>query len=301
MAKRKRVNFNNVINMLKDNEENFKVYVSKNSQKIHRVLDDGEIHKMFFTDSKLNPRVFHISNKIKKAHVEYWDKQVIDFTDKDRFWIKYYNYNKIDKCKPLKRFYYVDLSSAYITALKNKGLINSELFELINSLPKKDRLISLGMLAYEPYELNYENGKLNGIQRIKNEYSKTFYLACRELQLVMESIIKKINSNYLWYWVDGIFFEDYSDYNLIKDILNSNKYKFRFGSCFDLSIKDMGNHYNLIFNQTDKGIIEYKEYNIPCFFQEIKLKKENFNHILNENYSGLIDNYKKSRNFGNAK
>lgn len=290
-----------MVDMLKENEETFKLYVSKNSQKIHRQLDDGEIHKTFYTDNKLNPAVFHVSNKIKKAHHEYWDRQTENFTEKDRFWIKYYNYNSIAQCKAKKRFYYIDLSSAYITALRNKGLITIELFNLINKLPKKDRLIALGMLAYEPYELSYDHGKLTGIQRIKNEYSKTFYLACRELQLIMEAIIKKINSNYLWYWVDGIFFENFSDYYVIADILKSKKYKFRFGSCFDLQIEDKKNHYNLKFDQTDKGVIESKEYNIPMYFEEIKLKKENFTHILNENYTELLNNYKKSRNFGNTK
>jgi hypothetical protein len=249
----------------------------------------------------LNPAVFHVSKKIKLAHHEYWNNQEVDFTEKDRFWIKYYNYNRISNIKQSRRFYYIDLSSAYITALKNKGLINNELFNSINLLPKKDRLISLGMLAYEPYELDYRNGELHGTQRIKNEYSKTFYLACRELQLVMEAIIKKINSNYLWYWVDGIFFENFSDYYLIKDILESKKYKFRFGSCFNLNIINNSNHYNLRFDQTDKGLIEYKEYNIPHYFEEIKIKKENFTHIINENYSELLDNYKKLRKFGNAK
>lgn len=300
MAKKKRTSFNSMVDLLKENEENFKLYVSKNSQKIHRQLDDGEIMKSFFTDNKLNPKVFHISNKIKKAHHEFWDKQKEDFTEKDRFWIKYYNYNKLNTgC--IKRFYYVDLSSAYITALRNKGLIQLDLFNSINTLPKKERLIALGMLAYEPYEMSYEKGKLIQIQRIRNEYSKTFYLACRELQLIMESIIKKIDSNYLWYWVDGIFFENFSDYYLIRDILESNKFKFRFGSCFDLNIINNSNHYNLQFEQTDKGSIETKEYNIPHYFEEIKLKKENFTHILNENYSELLINYNKSRNFGNTK
>jgi hypothetical protein len=297
MAKKK-TDFNLMVEYLINSSETFKMYLSKNSQKIYRELDSGEVLKSFFTDNKLNPSVFHVSNKIKKAHNIYWDNTDKEFTESDRFWIKYYNYESISNCKSIKRFYYIDISSAYITALMNIKLIDIDLFNTINSLPKKDRLISLGMLAYEPYEVTYINGIKTNIQRIKNEYSKTFYLACRELQLVIEMLIKKIDKRYLWYWVDGIFFENFSDFYLIKSILNSKRFKFRFGSCFDLSIKDMGNHYNLQFWQTDKGVIEFKEYNIPVYFEEIKLKKENFNHIINGNYSELINNFKKSKNYG---
>lgn len=282
-------NLTSLIDSLKKSKSSFKVHLSKNSQIVFTNNDAGEVKKIPFSKKKLNPKIFHVSKKIKEEssiflhyNKEFFDKQ-------DRGAIRYYNYNPLPKS--LKRFYFIDISACYITILKNKKVISESMYNQINSLPKGERLISLGMLAYEPYEVIYEKGIRTSVKRIPNEYSPIFYYACALTQELMEKIINKIDNRYLFYWVDGIFFKNQSDYNLAKDILKTLGFKFRFGSCYNLKTKDKGNYYKVTFQQNDKGELTKKEYSIPVYFEDYKEKKESYNFIINEDFDSLLANY----------
>lgn len=287
-------NFNLRFDYLRESKLSFDLYLSKNSIKI--ITSEGE--KYFYAKNKLNPKVFHISNQIKKESDLYFEENP-ERKETDRAKIKYYNYNDKNLI-PTKRFYYIDLSSCYLTVLYNCKLISKELFLKINSLPKKDRLISLGMLAYEPYLISYIEGEKGMIKKIKNEYSKTFYLACALTQEIMDHVIKIIDNKYMFYWVDGIFFEDYSIYNKVCDYLKSIKMNFRFGSCFDLRVRKEKNYYNLNFLQADKGKLDIKRYNIPVYFHDHNLKRENYELILKGDISGLVNNFYDQQKFNNS-
>lgn len=280
-------NYKVLKNYLIESEKDFNIYISRNSIKIHE-FNDSDIIKHFYAKNKLNPKVFSIVKKIKKA-CDYFEANNPEYLKYDRQRIKYYNYNH-SELKTIKRFYYIDFSACYITQLKNVGLFSSELFNSINSLPKKDRLISLGMLAYEPYLIKYKNGIMDEhVEKIKNDYSKFFFLACHLTTDLMEQVIKRIDNKYIFYWVDGIFFEDKNIYYLIRDYLSSINMNFRFGSCYDLRVIENNRYYNVSFYQSDKNEFEIKRYNIPKYFAEVEKKRKITSLILSGNIDEAIN------------
>jgi hypothetical protein len=300
MAK-KRKNFNLYVDSLKDSFETFKLLLSKNSQTI---IFNGQ--KLFFAQKKINPKIFHIVKKIKSETLDGFLSKNKLFNDREsRAGIRYYHYNNVPE--KLDRFYYIDISSCYISILKNHGIISSKLFDEINQLEKSDRLISLGMCAYEPYEINFIEGVQGVPERVYNIYSPIFYYACNETMKLMDKIIELLEGNFLFYWVDGIFFKDIKYYYLISDFLKSNNYQFSFGACSNFKSFKKKSHYYCYFLQSqikkNNGEIvhkyNWKEYSIPYYFEDMKERRENYNLIIRGEFDKLVENYKeqlKNRN-----
>ena len=282
-------NFNVYLTMLKEQKSTFTLLLSKNSQSI--TINEK---KNFFSERKLNYRIFGISKNIKNETKDFISVNTKFRDRKDRGTIRYYHYNIIPN--KLKRFYYIDISSCYISILRQKKIISKELFDKINALPKKDRLISLGMLAHEPYKIEFIEGVQQVPTRVINEYAPVFYTACYYTQQLMEKIIKLINGDFIFYWVDGIFFKDIAHYNLVKDYLKTNKFKFSFGSCYNLESKLTDNYYDISFMQKDKNKLEFKDYSIPIYFQDREENKQANELLINGNFDKLHEHFKRINN-----
>lgn len=301
--------FQSYVEMLCSQKADFYVLLSRNSQ----IIKTPEGKKIMFTDKKMNPRIFHIVRELKKESEDFLNSNKLFTTMEERGGIRYYNYSK-DLPDKLNEFYYVDISAAYITSLLNHNIISEYMFDKINSLDKKDRLIVLGMLAYEPYILTYENGERkftineNGEKIIEppirqyNRYAPVFYLACQYIQVLMEKITEAIKekrpyfyrdssnlkSNYLFYWVDGIFFQDPACIEKITKILDEEKYFYKSGKCKKWELISEENFLSISFLQGKGNDFEKKAYNIPHYFQNYRDNIE-FTELINKgNYSELF-------------
>lgn len=288
---KKNINYLNKIKLLKEQKRDFYIDISKRSKKIV-MLDEfgprGGNKKHFYSDKKLNPLIFHLSKKIKNEADIYFHYNPQDIKP-NRNTLRYYNYNS-KQFIDTDRFYYIDFSACYLRVLNNRGVISNLLFNEINRLPKKDRLICLGMLAYEPYRIHYRNGERYGaIKQIENEYSHVFYFACQLTQELIENIIKRINNDYIFYWVDGIFFNNPVIYYAVRDYLKSINMQFRFGSCNSFKALDKDKYWHLSFNQSDKKEYGIKRYNIPIYFRDMELRRGFYESILNGNYAQAAD------------
>lgn len=301
-----KMNFERWLRILSDAKENFEVIVSANSQIIS--MSDGESKfkkKTVFNDNAMNPAVFAVS-KLLKSETEEWLINNDRFNDvKSRGQIKYFNYNYSLPDK-LDKFYFVDISAAYITALKNYGVISENVFNKINELPKQDRLISLGILAYEPFINIYRAGKKVDTIRRKNEYAPVFYTACAIVESVISECVDlmrenipdwygasgKAGNDFLFYWVDGIFFRDKKYCEIIVNHLSKLGFLARSGECYDWKCEKMETHFDISFKQNDKGEIEEKEYNLPFHFQQQRERMDNFKLLTEEKYHELLLNLK---------
>lgn len=297
---KKNINYLNKIKLLKEQGRDFDIYVSKRSKKIvmmDEVGPRGGNVNHFYSDKKLNPLIFHLCNKIKYEADIYFGINSKDINP-NRNTLRYYNYN-VSQFNDIGRFYYVDFSACYLRVLNNRGVISDGLYTEINRLPKQDRLVCLGMLAYEPYRIRYRNGERYGaIEQIKNEYSHVFYLACQLTQELMENIIRRVNNDYIFYWVDGIFFKNPVIFYAVRDWLKSINMPMRFGSCSQFKFIDKGKYYHLSFYQSDKNKLEIKRYNIPVFFRDMELRRSFYENILNGNYEQAADISDQLNKFG---
>ena len=96
-----------------------------------------------------------------------------------------------------------------MTVLFNSGKISKDIFDKISNLEKKERLICLGLLAYEPCFFEYENGILKASPAPpKNEFSDCFFYCVKQVSDVMKQCVAFLEKDFAFFWVDGIFFVD---------------------------------------------------------------------------------------------
>lgn len=100
----------------------------------------------------------------------------------------------------------IDLSCAYATVLLNHNVITSETFNYLLRLPKQSRLVSVGMLASRKKSFFYKQGGIVDYSEKVSELSPFFYFAVKRTFEVMTNLRRICGKNYLFTWVDGIYF-----------------------------------------------------------------------------------------------
>lgn len=100
----------------------------------------------------------------------------------------------------------IDLKSAYATILMNDGYISKDLFKYLSKLPKKDRLSSVGMLASKKDIFEFKGGVTNSKTTARSEFSPFFFYAVKRTFEIMSELKKILGPDYLFTWVDGIYF-----------------------------------------------------------------------------------------------
>ena len=184
-----------------------------NSNKTFKIEQTGysrtiihDNNKSIYADDKINSVCFSMFSSLKKE-IKNNDLH-IDFVPE--YDVKYYGISEIVSKKSFlmpSDIVNVDIKSAYLSVLKNKKIISEELFEKINKINKIDRLKTLGFLATNKVVLEYENGELINVTSKRNEYANYFFLCCYEIGELMTRIANEFNENFLFYWVDGIYFD----------------------------------------------------------------------------------------------
>lgn len=232
-------------------EKDFIVKKSSSTNQI-RYNNNTEI----FSDSRFNFNVMHRYNELKKeleANINFFQN------DKET---GYFNYGKITNNE---KVFNIDLTSAYLTILYNTKKISKELFDKINGLKKSDRLKVLGMLAYQPFVFYYEKGKLIYNEQIKNKFRHIFFYCVKETFELIYKIKNKIGFDFVFSWVDGIYFTGEYNINIISDILKSKKLNFTVERLFNFtSVKaDELNLYAYDKFNRKKNIFEEKKICVP--------------------------------------
>ena len=97
----------------------------------------------------------------------------------------------------------------------------------INLLEKPDRLICLGILAYEPFLREYKKGKLFDVKKTASEYRHIFFWCVKEIFMVSKKIQKKLGNDFIFSWVDGFYFRGEKNIAIIENFLRSKKLNFK--------------------------------------------------------------------------
>jgi len=179
--------------------------------------------------------------------------------------------------------YNIDLSSAYLYVLKNNNIISNTLFEKLFKMQKQDRLAIVGMLASKKQVFTFdESGEISNYETIEEpEQRNIFFFCVYTVYFIMQEIKKMLGENYIFTWVDGIYYKDNKHTAAISDFLNAIEYPFK--------IEELT---NFEFYKNDKNIIEIdflknnkkKVFNIPL---------EKNNTFANELYNFINDQHKK--------
>lgn len=110
-----------------------------------------------------------------------------------------YNYENILEC---------DITKAYYYAAKELGVIGNSLFKECLALPKRKRLRIMGSIATTVTTYEYEKGKIRDCFVMNNKYLRSLWFSiCRYVDQCMIDVKNVLGSDFIFYWVDGIYFK----------------------------------------------------------------------------------------------
>ena len=143
------------------------------------------------------------------------------------FDIKYYSFKKslknlVPDSGSIYKFpevYQLDLTKAYYRSFLNLGFISKDFFDICVALPKAQRLRLLGSIATVKHVTYYEKGKQAPVNwsahkdaRIESAIienpllREAWFKGCSYVANAMQALVNVLGKNFLFYWVDGIYF-----------------------------------------------------------------------------------------------
>lgn len=251
----------------------------------------------FFTENRNMKKVFSIVKKIKK----YIDQNETKFKQ-DKTECIYNSCNYYFDFYKSEKIFSIDISSCYISIARNIGMISKELFQECFNLKKNERLMVMGMLAYNPSIFVYRNGKESDCYRknskknpnyeLKNDYSENFFRLVYETDKIFLELEKKLKNDFAFFWVDCVVFKGEHNIKKVCDFLNNFNLKYKIERIYELEIEN-SNSYKIFKAKKyckEKKKLIYKNYTLSPF---CTFEKQNSNEIFKAIKNGDTKKIKK--------
>ena len=141
----------------------------------------------------------------------------------------------------------MDITKAYYQMTYNLGYISEKTYNELLGLPKYIRLRLLGSIATRKVIEKYNGDKNIDIRVVENlRLREVWNRICYEVGKVMKECSESIQDYFVFYWVDGIYFQQHPDYNIendpcrqiIKSIFEKNKLKFSINQLEKISLQN---------------------------------------------------------------
>lgn len=208
------------VDLLIDNQESFKLQLGQSSIIITRE-DEFSRQKIMFSDNQRSPQYMGVLSRIKAEVAKNADDVLFSKKFAHRTDSEYFNfssnlnkYTETAEIMTIDRCYEVDITAAYYQAAYLMGYIGKELYEhVIRSIPKSERLWLLGAIASSYTIQNYVDGKEFGepVPKFSEIHKRAWINICSFIDEIMMDLKAAIGPGYLFYWVDGIYFQDRGD------------------------------------------------------------------------------------------
>ena len=213
----------------------------------------GNINLNFMTTQQPNC-VFAAYNMIKK---NIKDKKIVPpkvYLDD----IAYFNFSIPEEImnKTYPEIWNVDIKSAYSSILTKEGIIEPDTVKMLGRIPKTSRLVSIGMLASKKNYRHYdENNKLIHFETITAETSPFFFLCVKKTGEYIAMCEQEIRNDFIFSWVDGIYFFSESSCKKIEKILLELGLKYKTRKYFDFFVKkSYSGSKTITFSETKAGL-----------------------------------------------
>jgi hypothetical protein len=172
-------------------------------------------------DTLTRKEVFYIHSKIKSNIKN--SNIFIDSVPKEN--INYYSItNRLGINARFNNIFCIDIKSAYPSALLNEKLITIDTFNELQNFDKLERLKSIGMLASKKTILYYESGKLIDYELKESEFSNYFFYTQYVIGEIMQLIESELTNDFLFFWIDGIYFKNENNIKKVCEILERANY-----------------------------------------------------------------------------
>lgn len=174
--------------------------------------------------------------------------------------LTYFNFapdSRLANCDDV--IYNVDIKSAYASVLYQHSLITTKTAKYLKTLSKKDRLACVGMLAAKKQVFDMVKGKAVTATKVINENAPFFYFCINRTNEIMRQCQLSIGHNFLFYWVDGIFFNGADNVSKVCEVLDKLGYRYSIDVCTNIVYSDTGKVKRLTYNKGE----EKKELTLP--------------------------------------
>lgn len=234
---RTRTEYDALIQFLKISKLSFSTKQGKHSMNIK--ADKFSIN---FISSMRSDKFFSATRKVES------DLTGIQIPDVDEEKLEYFTHD-IREDKREKKVYTLDISSAYATALLNRGMLSKKTYNYILRLSKPERLACIGMLAKESVVTIYNKGVAVDTEIQKNEKRPFFFLAVDEISYIMRCIKMEAGSDYLMTWVDCVYLTNNRKLKNITSMLDSWGYNSKAGIITNLSCDILYNKVSVTYEK----------------------------------------------------
>lgn len=191
----------------------------------------NELYSDIFNCRSIN-KSFDIGsmNFVKKVKKYVIDNSVaLKFIDKDyrHSEINYISVkNSIRKGDVFENVCCLDIKNAYWQTALLMGIISKEIYEDGVSKNKVTRLASLGSMAKRKEVYEFDGNVYRHVETIRNYETENIWFAiCKHVSDIMGELVKTLGEDFLFYWVDGIYFKNTEDnVKKVSDLINSCSY-----------------------------------------------------------------------------
>lgn len=173
-------------------------------------LDSKLFREKAYNSSSLSMKDLQFIRKVKN----YIKKEKIYLQFLDQYFpsdISYMDVNPNLQGKKFSNAIEFDVDEAYWKTAYLMGIINKDIYEegKKGELGKYTRLVALGSLAKKQTHYIYEDGKFKEKRVVRSELTENvWYSICKRFADLMQGAKKILKDDYLFYWVDGIYFVD---------------------------------------------------------------------------------------------
>lgn len=208
-------NIDEVIDYLKSANIRHRIIQTSNTTKI----ETGNINYVGYNEyiKRIDlTLISRVKNYVKKENIEYKKR------------IKKINY--VTKFMPevnkTKKYFAIDITKAYWFTAYKECFISGEIFKegLKRKYSKKARLIALGCLATKPLISEFENGTYKNVDVCDLETAPIFYKCAEVVNTLMLLLKNTLGIDFLFYWVDCVYFSDRKNIIKVQKILTNFGY-----------------------------------------------------------------------------
>lgn len=151
-------------------------------------------------------------------------------------------------CIDIKNVMEMDITKAYYQMAFNLGYISEKFFKMTLTLPKIIRLRLLGSIATKRVVETFKNGKVIEMKIVEDLRMRDIWFhICYNVGKVMKECSQAIQDYFIFYWVDGIYFQRHPKFDtnndptkqIIQKIFEKNNLKFTINQLEKISLQNL--------------------------------------------------------------
>tara|TARA_Y100000004_G_scaffold196810_1_gene268171 strand:+ start:2536 stop:3441 length:906 start_codon:yes stop_codon:yes gene_type:complete len=254
------------LNYLKNTNKSYTLSTTTNSTAINYITKYGKYKRIYSEGVTMSRKEFRLQRALKKEIEERAKKMEKhygeNFVHYNNAKINYFEFDSSLKYMvetagdytEIPNVIEMDITKAYYQVCYNLKYISYKTYQELLDLPKYIRLRLLGSIATRKVIEKYEGDKIIDIRvvedlRLRDVWNKI----CYETGLVMKECSDAIQDYFIFYWVDGIYFQQHPKYSLdndpckqiIEQIFKKNNLDFTINQLDSISLQNMDDEIQL--------------------------------------------------------